>query len=325
MDERKHSVLIGAFVVGAFLVAVGAALFFAGAGFGGQRDKVVMVFDGSVKGLNVGAPVALRGVTIGQVTDIQLVLSAEQPDITMIVEAELAADNVAIGGQAMERRELLSYLIDSGLRAQLNMQSVLTGLLYVQMDFHPGSEAVLAEIDSPYAQIPTIPTELEILRRTLQSIDYASMAEAAQSIAMGLRAFVEDDDFRALPGELRAALAALEGAGSGINESLEGLEPKLARALAAVGDAADSVSNTLPGLGGELSQSLARLDEALGATRSAMDGLGGQLAPGSPTVHQLNTTLLELARASRALQDFLQLLEDQPDALLRGRRAEDDS
>ena len=325
MDERKHSVLIGAFVVGAFVVAVAAVLFFAGAGFGGPRDKVVMVFEGSVKGLNIGAPVALRGVTIGQVTDIRLVLASEQPDITMIVEAELAADNVVIGGQAMGRRELLTYLVDSGLRAQLNMQSVLTGLLYVQMDFHPDSAAVLAEIDSPHAQIPTIPTELEILRRTLQSIDYAGIAEAVQSIAVGLRALVEDEDFSALPGELRAALAALERAGTGIGESLEGLEPRLAQALAAVGDAADSVSDTLPGLGGELSQSLARLDEALGATRNAMDGLDGQLAPGSPTVYQLNATLSELARASRALQDFLQVLEDQPDALLRGRRREDDS
>jgi paraquat-inducible protein B len=320
MDERRHSVLIGAFVVGALVVALGAALFFGGAGFGGQRDKVVMVFDGSVKGLNVGAPVALRGVTVGQVTDIQLVLTTDRAEITMIVEAELVADNVLIRGKELERRDMLEYLIDNGLRAQLNMQSVLTGLLYVQMDFHPEAEAVLAELDSPYAQIPTIPTELEILRRTLQSVDYAAMAEAAQSIVTGLRAFVEDEDFLALPGELRATLASLEAASGRLDSSLARLEPELSRALGSVGDAAAGMSDALPALSGELAAALASLEEALRATRDAMGGLGRQVAEDSPTLQQLGATLREVSRASRSLQGLLQTLEDQPDALLRGRR-----
>jgi paraquat-inducible protein B len=320
MDERRHSVLIGAFVVGGLLVALGAALFFGGAGLGGQRDKVVMVFDGSVKGLNVGAPVALRGVTIGQVTDIQLVLSTDRPEITMIVEAELAADNVLVRGQELERRDMLDYLVDNGLRAQLNMQSVLTGLLYVQMDFHPESEVIIAEVDSPYAQIPTIPTELEILRRTLQSIDYAAMAEAGQSIVTGLRAFVEDEDFLALPGELRESLAALEGASARIDSSLARLEPELSRTLGSLGDAAAGMSDALPDLSGELAKALASLEEALRATRDAMGGLGRQVADDSPTLQQLGATLREVSRASRSLQGLLQTLEDQPDALLRGRR-----
>jgi paraquat-inducible protein B len=320
MDERRHSVLIGAFVVGGLLVALGAALFFGGAGLGGQRDKVVMVFDGSVKGLNVGAPVALRGVTIGQVTDIQLVLSTDRPEITMIVEAELAADNVLIRGQELGRRDMLDYLVANGLRAQLNMQSVLTGLLYVQMDFHPESEVVLAELDSPYAQVPTIPTELEILRRTLMSVDYAAMAEAAQSIVTGLQAFVEDEDFLALPGELRETLASLEAASRRLDSSLARLEPELTRTLGSVGDAAAGMSDALPALSGDLATVLASLEEALRATRDAMGGLGRQVADDSPTLQQLGATLRELSRASRSLQGLLQTLEDQPDALLRGRR-----
>jgi paraquat-inducible protein B len=320
MDERRHSVLIGAFVVGALVVAIGAALFFGGAGFTGQRDKVVMVFDGSVKGLNVGAPVALRGVTVGQVTDIQLVLSTDRPELTMIVEAELVADNLLVQGQKLDRRDMLDYLVSNGLRAQLNMQSVLTGLLYVQLDFHPETEVVLPGLDSPYAQIPTIPTELEILRRTLQSVDYAAMAEAGQSIVTGLRRFVEDENFLALPGELRATLASLERAGSRLDESLAELQPALSRTLGSVGDAAAGVNKALPALSGELTAALASLDEALRATRDAMGDLGRQVADDSPTLQQLGATLREVSRASRSLEGLLQTLEDQPDALLRGRR-----
>ncbi len=320
MDERRHSVLIGAFVVGALVVALGAGLFFGGAGFGGQRDKVVMVFDGSVKGLNVGAPVALRGVTVGQVTDIQLVLSTDRAEITMIVEAELVADNLLIRGKELGRGDMLDYLVENGLRAQLNMQSVLTGLLYVQMDFHPESETALAELDSPYAQIPTIPTELEILRRTLQSIDYAAMAESGQAIVTGLRAFVEDEDFLALPGELRETLASLEAASRRLDESLAALSPELSRTLGSVGDAAAGVSHALPTLTGDLATALAGLEAALRATRDAMGGLGRQVADDSPTLQQLGATLREVSRASRSLQGLLQTLEDQPDALFRGRR-----
>ncbi|KGE05295.1 MlaD family protein [Pseudohaliea rubra] len=320
MDERKHSVLIGAFVVGAAVVAIGAALFFGGAGFTGQRDKVVMVFDGSVKGLNVGAPIALRGVTVGQVTDIQLVLSTERPEIKMIVEAELVANNLLVQGQKLGRGAMLDYLVGNGLRAQLNMQSVLTGLLYIQLDFHPESPVTAAAIDSPYGQIPTIPTELEILRRTLQSVDYAAMAEAGQSIVTSLRTFVEDEDFLALPGELRGTLASLARAGSRLDDSLATLQPELSRTLGSVGDAAAGVDKALPALNAELTAALVSLDEALRATRDAIGGLGRQVADDSPTLQQLGATLREMSRASRSLEGLLQTLEDQPDALLRGRR-----
>jgi paraquat-inducible protein B len=238
----------------------------------------------------------------------------------MIVEAELAADNVLIRGQELGRRDMLDYLVANGLRAQLNMQSVLTGLLYVQMDFHPESEVVLAELDSPYAQVPTIPTELEILRRTLMSVDYAAMAEAAQSIVTGLQAFGEDEDFLALPGELRETLASLEAASRRLDSSLARLEPELTRTLGSVGDAAAGMSDALPALSGDLATALASLEEALRATRDAMGGLGRQVADDSPTLQQLGATLRELSRASRSLQGLLQTLEDQPDALLRGRR-----
>ncbi|MGB1141162.1 MAG: MlaD family protein, partial [Halioglobus sp.] len=82
MSDKPQTVAIGAFVVGAALIALTTALFLLGSSFG-QRDKIVMVFDASVKGLNVGAPVALRGVQVGQVTDIKVLMKADTADIVM--------------------------------------------------------------------------------------------------------------------------------------------------------------------------------------------------------------------------------------------------
>ena len=197
MSEQKKTVAIGAFVVGALLIAVSAVIFALGTGFGKERSTVVMVFEGSVKGLTVGAPVALRGVQIGQVTDIELILDSDTAELIMLVEAELRGDNVRRTGTNAE--SLTEELISRGLRGQLNTQSILTGLLYVQLDFHPDSELILADIDSPHLQIPTIPTELERLTRKLESIDFVAVATNLEEIAAGVNDFVTSQAFQDLP------------------------------------------------------------------------------------------------------------------------------
>ena len=90
MSERRTSVLVGAFLVGAVVIAIAGALFFAGGGLGAQRSKVIMAFDGSLRGLTIGAPIALRGVTIGQVTDIDLQDLTAAPSIDI---EEITLDN----------------------------------------------------------------------------------------------------------------------------------------------------------------------------------------------------------------------------------------
>ena len=156
--RQPHTVAIGAFVIGAILIALTTLVFLLGSGFG-KREKVVMVFDGSVKGLNVGAPMALRGVQVGQVTNIELILDSDNASVIMQVEADLNAKNIRREGSATAN--LTEELIARGLRAQLNSQSLLTGLLYIELDFHPDSPLNLADIDSPYIQLPTVPTNLQ--------------------------------------------------------------------------------------------------------------------------------------------------------------------
>jgi len=323
VSERKHSVLIGSFVVGSLLIVLAGAVVIGSTEFGGQRQQVVMVFEGSVKGLTVGAPVALRGVEIGQVTDIQLLLSTDKADIIMQVEAELSERNVRLVGGGMDASSLIPYLIDNGLRAQLNMQSVLTGLLYVQMDFHPDTVATLPDVTLPHPQIPTIPTELELLRRTLQSIDYAKIAQDIGDIAGSLNTLTATEAFQALPGDLQQTLASLAKAGDGLTDAMAALRPEMTTVLAEARGVLQQVNADLPRLSNSADSGLQRLDSALRVTEQAMQSLGDQVNAGSPTLYQLNTTLKEVANASRALQSLARMLEEHPDALLRGRRSDE--
>ncbi len=318
MSEKPHTVAIGAFVVGALLIALTTVIFVLGTGVGAQRDKVIMVFDGSVKGLSVGAPVALRGVQIGQVTDIELILDADTVELIMLVEAELNTENIRRRGDA--EKDLTEELISRGLRAQLNTQSLLTGLLYVHLDFYPETPVNLVDIDTPYLQIPTIPTGLERLTREVEAIDIAKIARDVEATVEGINAFVTGEGFQALPAELRQTLASLNSLSDDLRAQLKTTGPRLDRAL---DDASDVLARTdaeLSNISALVQTNLVTLEDAIGAFREAMTKVDGFVSPDSATTHELNRALREISNAGRALQALAKTLEAQPEALIRGKR-----
>jgi paraquat-inducible protein B len=318
MGERRASVLVGAFVVGAIVIAVATALFLAGGSVGNRRTSVVMVFDGSLRGLTVGAPIALRGVTVGQVTDIDLVLDAAHAELTMEVVGEIDPGSLRIEGP--ESEDIFRELVDSGLRAQLNTQSLLTGLLYVQLDFHPESPARLADTRAPHDQIPTIPTDLEQLRESLETIDYRTIADNLSRIAEGMDSFLNNPDTQALPTALRDSLASVEAAGRELSATLETGRPALQALLDEGRSTIASFNDTLPRIGSSMEATLLRLDEALASATETLESLERAAAPDSAPRRQLSTAMQELSLAARALRSLARSLEEHPEALLRGRK-----
>ncbi|MDO8861461.1 MlaD family protein [Haliea sp. E1-2-M8] len=316
-DEHPHSVAIGGFIIGALLIVLATLLFVLGSGLGAERTRVVMVFDSSIKGLSVGAPVALRGVEIGQITGIDLILDSDTADLIMLVEADVSSANVQSTRRASE--EMIDDLIARGLRAQLNQQSLLTGLLYVQLDFHPDTPALLAKIDSEYTQIPTIPTGLEKFTRQIESLDIAQIASDVQSIAAGIDQFIGQEEFRRLPQELSTTLVGVQTLTAELQAAVAGASPGLEQVLASTDLLVTQASDALPALTTMLDQNLATLQDAAAAFESTMTEIDGLVAPDSATTYQLNQALKELAMAGRALQLLAKTIEEQPESLLRGK------
>ena len=320
MTEKPHTVAIGAFIIGALLIALSAVVFVVGSGIGSDKRSVVMVFDGSVKGLSVGAPVALRGVQVGQVTNIELVLQSETTELIMLVEAELVGKNVRRSGDA--RGDLMEELIARGMRAQLNLQSLLTGLLYIQLDFHPQSPMTLADTDSPHLQIPTIPTELQRLTRQIESVDLAAMAINVEAIVNSLNEVMGSEEIRNLPARLEQAVESVTGLSDQLRAQLETLGPSMEQLLASATVTAEKAGAELPRLTKLAGESVARVEDAMIAFEQAMLEVEGLVSPDSATTYQLNRALEELARAGRALQLLARTLEEQPEALIRGKSGE---
>lgn len=134
MSKQANPKLIGAFVLGGLALLVLGLVIFGGTRWLGERRTYVAYFPGSVKGLRVGAPVDFRGVTIGRVTDIRIRYDASDGtmQIPVVMEFEPARITVIGADDVVEHRGDLDDLIRRGLRAQLQTQSIVTGLLLIQ-------------------------------------------------------------------------------------------------------------------------------------------------------------------------------------------------
>ena len=165
--SKVNPAVVGGFVIGAIALVVIGLLVFGGTGWFVQRNTYIAYFPGSVKGLQVGAPVDFRGVTIGQVTDINVLFYPQEVSARIPVVMELDPSQIEVAGrdEVVTEGEDAERLIEAGFRAQLQSQSLLTGLLFVNLDFYPDAPARLVGGDDPYPEIPTIPSEFEQLQQ----------------------------------------------------------------------------------------------------------------------------------------------------------------
>lgn len=321
MSEKNNHFTMGMFIVGALLIAVTIIKFAIGTGFGEDKETVIMIFEGSVKGLSIGAPVTLRGVEIGQVTAIELQLESDSAKLIMRVEADISGENIRRTGDL--REDLLDEMIDHGLKAQLNTQSILTGLLYVQMDFHPEKEIILVDIDSAYQQIPTIPTNLERLTQELESFDLVKLAKDIESIASNVSKFVGNEDFQNLPTQLSTAINSIKLLTDQLQTQVDSTGSRLDTLLDNANHTVNLANAELPEIVLLVQKNLTELKQAINQFETGMQNFNGLVDYDSTTVYELNRTLKELGEAGRSLKDLVRALEEKPESLLRGRQEEE--
>jgi paraquat-inducible protein B len=169
--NRANPKLIGAFVVGAVALVVIGVLLLGGAQWLTAKRTFVAYFEGSVKGLNVGAPVEFQGVRVGSVTDVQLQFLTAEMEFRIPVFFQVEPGKMTQEGQSVKAEgQLLKPLIARGLRAQLEMQSIVTGQLMVQLGLYPDTPIHLVG-DGKVPEIPTMPTTMqEVAQNVTQAL-----------------------------------------------------------------------------------------------------------------------------------------------------------
>lgn len=315
--HSKKNTLIGIFVLGAIGLAMSLAVIVLGGGWGREAFKVVMVFDSSVKGLSIGAPVAFRGVEIGQVTGIELIFNNNNEGIITKVSASIKSDNITRHDVA--QHDLLSEMMERGLCAQLNTISLLTGLLYVQLDLKPDSELALANIDSPYVQIPTVPTDFERLTQEIEKVDFTRIASDLQGTLAGLNQFMNNPNLQDIAGDLRQTLTGLNATVSQLEQQIAAIGPDVRKVLASADNTIDTVNTQIPLLSASAQTTLSDMQGVVKTLQETIAALEYSLSDDSPTLYQFNEAMSEVAKAGRAIQTLADTLEQQPEALLRGK------
>jgi paraquat-inducible protein B len=211
MSKQASRSLIGAFVIGAIALAVAGVVIFGSGKFFAKTDKAVLFFEGSIKGLDVGAPVEFRGVKVGHVTEIKLRFDAVDLSIVIPVIIELDRNDVIlVRGKWGPGTEQLEGIVKKGLKAQLVLQSFVTGKLLVNLDVLPDKPARIFGQDMGYPEIPTVPSSYEALSRGLENINIEQIALDLRRTAESIERFVSSPELKETIGSLNQALKSLD-------------------------------------------------------------------------------------------------------------------
>ncbi len=333
MSRRANPTLIGAFVLGALALVVLTTLLLAGGNWFGERRQHIMYFEGAAQGLQVGAPVVFLGVKVGTVKRIQLGLDSQSRRFLVPVTIELEPNVVRTRGDEpidLRDRATVRQLVERGLRARLRMQSLLTGQLYVDLDFHPEKPATFAALDPELSEIPTIRTAAQELASKFEGFPMDKFLADVGAISAAASKLMSAQATQDLPRRLDATLRHLESLAARFDAQggpiLNDVRGNLAEmhkallaaqaALAKLETAADRMAE-LTRADGAMVSNLASASEELARAAGAVRNLTG---PESPTVANVNAALKEIARAANALRLLAETLEQQPEAIWRGKR-----
>ncbi len=309
MSRRANPAVVGLFVIGAVVLVVAGIVLFGSGRFFRQTCTFVCYFTGNVNGLNLGAPVKFKGVEVGSVTKISIKFEQQAAGVRIPVLIELDEAKIShAGGTAKVSSDVILEAVHSGLRAQLETQSLVTGLLFVQLDFFPNTPAQLVAENGEIPEIPTVPTTLE----------------QAQQAIKDIIARLDKVDFDKLVTSIENLVDSATGAARSFEQLAGSPEVKSAissadKALTKVGDLADSLDREIGPLAKNFGATSERTRETLGELDTTLKQTRTIIQPYSPLAYELARSLQEFAAAARSVRLLADLLNRDPSALVRGR------
>ena len=304
MSKQANKTLIGAFVVGAVALTIaGVAIFGSGKLFT-EVNKYVLYFDGSIKGLNVGAPVIFKGVKIGSVSNIKVRVEGKHLDnIRTPVFIEIESDRIAKSSAdpelqkfiaTAETGKVMEILVKRGMRAQLEVQSLVTGQLVVALDFHPDTPINLVGGDPKYMELPTIPSAMEEITKTIEELPLKDLVDKAMLTVEGIERLVNSPD-------LKGSISALHETLQNANKLVQNVDREVKPLISSVEQTSEAASAALE-----------QAEKSLALTENV-------LAEDSPTLNELNKALRDISAAARSISALADYLQRHPESLLRGK------
>jgi paraquat-inducible protein B len=321
MSKKANPTAIGMFIiVGVALGVLGLILFSSSRWFSRTRE-VIAYFSDSLNGLNEGAPVKYRGVTIGSVKKVMINFNQATNDFAMPVIIELQEN--LIGDRLGEKAELLSdssfdLRIKQGLRGSLQAESLVTGVLYIEI--HPTENApppIYHQIEKRYPELPTVPTGIQVLLANLSTLDIKGLGDKLTALISRIDSTVAEIKMA----EISQSITNLLGSANGVVRSAD-----LSNALVSVHTTLDQyrllglkLNNRVDPLVDNVTNTLAEASLAIAQLRGTAENLRGMFALESPLRNGLDQALQQLADAAQSVTSLVEFLKQNPNALIVGR------
>ncbi len=356
MAKQASKTVIGVFVVGSIAMLIAAVIIFGSGDLFTKRIKFVMFFEDSVKGLAVGAPVIWRGVQVGSVSSIVLQADTKNLTIDVPVVIEFDPERIEIEGERSRNPGAeLKRLINKGLRAQLGIQSFVTGSSMIQIEFLPNTPVRLTGLDKRYPEIPTVRSAMDKLADKLENLPIEKIVAKLGDILETLDTLLKDPEIKEMVHNLNGASKKLGhvlentdklvlNADNQLKKITENLDKKvdvlsdgMQTTMADAKMLLKTTSNDLHGVSsdlrkvlqnvnGEVKPVMQEIHTVLISANKAMDGatktlntVDGLVGDRSDTRRKLNRTLDEFSAAAESLKSLMDYLERHPESLLKGK------
>jgi paraquat-inducible protein B len=321
VSKKANPAAVGSFLVVGLVLGLAGVLLFSTGGLFHRRAKYILYFNGSLKGLDPGAPVKFRGVTVGKVEEVLVHHNQASNDFAMpvIISIDTKLAQLKSDEQLQFDRERLDYLIEHGFRGRLDSESLVTGILYIGLEFMPDPPSpTFHQLKPEYLEFPTIQSQVQKLLANLDRLDMGSLSDSLNKLLGRM-----DTSFSQLNmAEINTGITNLLGSANrlvttpDVTNSIAALRTTLAQAGALlqridsrVDPLADSVSDTLH----DASKTMAGL-------RMAVGNASDLLSPDSAFRPNVVQALEQLANASRSVAELADFLKRNPNTLLTGRK-----
>jgi paraquat-inducible protein B len=325
MSQRANPTLIGAFVLGAAVIAVGAIIFFGSSNLFAKKQDYVTYFNQSVNGLGIGSNVKYKGVTVGKVTQLQLQFQGENQPPLVKVQYEINTDNlrnkyglaITLGNPEYHKRA-----IEQGFRAKLDFESLISGQLYIALDFYKGAApAVLRPRQDNILEIPPLPSDIDTILANLTkaignlgAVDFSALAKDLQDVLRSVTSGINSLQLEKLGNSVDNAANSIASLANG---------EQVKSALGSVRQSFDELTITLK----NLDPSIKDLRPTLDAAKSALANLQKSTAelaillrPDSSLRYQLDNSLSQISAAAVSIQQLSDFLHSHPNSLIFGRK-----
>jgi paraquat-inducible protein B len=322
MSKKVNPTTLGLFIIIGLALGVAGIILFTSWKIFSKTEKYVLYFDASVRGLNPGAPVRFRGVTVGSVVDT-LIHHNQAPDDTdmpVIIEIdESLVRKKTDRSISLSEKAHFDRLLKQGLRGLLQAQSLVTGVLYVELDILPHAPPPkFHQLRNQYKEIPTVPTRIEAMIEKLAQIDFKQLTDQMSSLLTRLDSSL---------GQLRVSEIS-----QGLTNLLDSVNqlarsPDLTNTLTSLHRTLDEfrlLSETararIDPLASGADAALKEAQVTLVELRQSLQNVRDVLAPQAPLRHDLAVTMDELAEAARSISALADFLNRNPNAVLSGRK-----